>query len=329
MKADLLLAIDVGQTSTKAVLACDDGRIVSRGQGGPADHFNVRGGFERNRAAIQDAIRSACDHAGVAPAVVAATALGVTGVHRGSPEIRLVEDIVREVAPSGAIAVFPDYVMNLAGASAGSWGIAVIAGGGSIAYGVSRDRSKEGIAGGYGYLLDDEGSAFDIGRRAVKAAIWASDGRGEPTILERMIREELSLAAMPEIKRVVYHANFSRDQISRLAPKVVTAAADGDRAAQSILDAAAHELARLVLAVARQIADGGETIPVYATGGVFAAGDPILTPFAADLRATWPAADIRKPTFPPVIGSLIEAKKLSGGTVGPDWLEAVRSTLTR
>lgn len=329
MSKDLLLAIDVGQTSTKAVLARSDGWIIGWGRGGPADHFHVRGGFERNRAALHDAIHSAYGDARLAPDEVAAAALGVTGIHAESPDIQLVEEIVREVVTARVIGVHPDYVMNLAGASRGSWGIAIIAGGGSVAYGISRNREKEGIAGGFGYLLDDEGSAFDIGRRAVKAAIWAADRRGPATILARLVRAHFSLDTMYEIKRIVYHADFSRDRISHLAPLVMRAAADKDGVAQAIVHEAAEALARLGSAVASQIAEPGEEIPVYPTGGVFEAGDTILAPFATYLQRGWPGSDIRLPALPPVIGSLIEAQRAAGGETGDVWLTTVQRSFTR
>ncbi len=327
MTDGLILAIDVGQTSTKSLLAWRDGRVVGHGEGGPANHFHARGGVARNRSAIHDAVRSAYAAAGLTPGSLTSVALGVTGLHRDSPGIAIVEDIVREVVEPCTVNVYPDYVMNLVGASRGEWGVAVIAGGGSIAYGMSRDRLREGIAGGFGYLLGDEGSAFDIGRRAVMAAARASDGRDEGTVLETIVRAEFSLISMLEIIRVVYDAGFSRDRLSRLAPRVVDAAKDGDMVAHRILIHAARELARTSVAVVRRIAEPGEGVPVYVTGGVFGAGSMILAPFEEHLRREWPTAEIRAPDFPPVVGALIQAHQAAYPDTGNEWLEKVRGTL--
>lgn len=327
MTDGLILGIDVGQTSTKSLLAREDGQVVGHGEGGPADHFHARGGVTRNRAVIHEAIRSAYAVAGRAPGSLVSVALGVTGLHRDSPEIAIVKDIVREVVEPHMLNVYPDYVANLVGASRGEWGVAVIAGGGSIAYGTSRDRLREGIAGGFGYLLGDEGSAFDIGRRAVMAAARASDGRGEGTVLEAVVCAEFSLVSMPEIMRVVYDASFSRDRLSRLAPRVVDAAKGGDLVAHRILLHAARELARTSAAVVRQIAEPAERVPVYVTGGVFRAGSTILVPFERDLRSEWPAAEIRAPDFPPVVGALIQARQAAYPDNGDAWLERVSQTL--
>lgn len=63
------------------------------------------------------------------------------------------------------------------------WGIAVIAGTGSIAVGIEVDAQGEVVQaarrGGYGYLLGDDGSAYDVSRCAIRAAVDAFDA-GEP-----------------------------------------------------------------------------------------------------------------------------------------------------
>lgn len=63
------------------------------------------------------------------------------------------------------------------------WGIAVIAGTGSItvALEVETDGSVVQIArrGGHGYILGDDGSAYDVGRCAIRAAVDAFDSGKE------------------------------------------------------------------------------------------------------------------------------------------------------
>lgn len=63
------------------------------------------------------------------------------------------------------------------------WGIAVIAGTGSIAVGVEVDAegnvTQAARRGGFGYLLGDDGSAYDVSRCAIRAAVDAFDA-GEP-----------------------------------------------------------------------------------------------------------------------------------------------------
>jgi N-acetylglucosamine kinase-like BadF-type ATPase len=321
-----LLGIDGGQTSTKALLAQVDGTVRARGQGGPSDNFYTADGEAKNRCAIHGAIRAALEAAGVSAERVVAVGMGHTGAFAAAKANPVPAQIIREVVPAAEIVVASDVVTNLAGASGGQPGVVVIAGGGSVAYGVTAD-GREALAGGWGNLLGDEGSAFDIGRRAISAATRASDGQGEPTALEALVMAELGLAAMRDVMRVVYAAGFPRDRIARLAPKVADAARAGDSVARRIMTSSGEQLAELALAAIRQIHEPGEAVPVYLTGGVFQAGDLVRAPFRAALHLGWPDAEPREPRFPPVAGALILARRAAGDAADTGWLERVAASL--
>lgn len=326
-RGTLLLAVDGGQTATKALVARLDGTILGAGRGGPSDHFHGADGEAKNRRAIHGAIAAVLADAGVEAAEVAAIGLGLTGAPTGGEQGPVVERIVRERLAPERIVVVADYVANLAGASGGEPGVVVIAGGGAIAYGVDAG-GQEAIAGGFGYLLGDEGSAYDIGRRAIVAAARAGDGRAGATALEGIVRDAFGLAEMREITRVVYRAGFGRDRISLLAPRVVEAALAGDETAATIVRTAGEELALAAVAVLRRLEPVGP-VAVYPTGGVFGAGPPITDPFRRGLAAGWPAAEVRPPHFPPAVGSLILARRALGGEIDAGWLATVAATLPR
>jgi glucosamine kinase len=323
----LLLAIDGGQTATKSLIARADGTVLGAGSGGPSDHFHIEGGVEKNRQAIHAAIGTALTAAGAKSEPIAAVALGLTGAPPIGEQNPVVESIVREILEPEQVTVVPDYITNLAGASGGQPGVVLIAGGGSIGYGAT-DNGNYAIAGGYGYLLGDEGSAFDIGRRAIVGAARAADLRGESTWLQRIVMDHFGIPTMRHITRVVYQAGFQRDRISLLAPKVVQAAQTGDLIARQILDSASRELALTALGVIRQLFPPGSSVPVYLTGGVFNAGEPIRTPFRNALRDGWPEAQALEPRFPPAVGGLILAGRSLGRSVDENWLESVAASLS-
>jgi N-acetylglucosamine kinase-like BadF-type ATPase len=325
----LLLAIDGGQTATKALVARLDGTVLARGLGGPSDHFHGEGGVEKNRRAIHGAIGSALDGAGAGSDQVVAIGLGLTGAPPDGEQNLIVHEVVREALPhlnESTIVVQPDYRTNLAGASGGRIGVVLIAGGGAIGYGITGD-GREAIAGGFGYLIGDEGSAFNIGLRAIEAATKASDLRGEPTALEAVVMEHFELRQMREITRIVYRAGFSRDRISLLSPKVVVAAQAGDEAAIGILSYAGEELAMIALGVIRQLFSPGEEVTVYLTGGVFTAGDLLLDPFRHQLREGWPETEAVMPRFPPAVGGLIVAARAAGIEPDEAWLARTAASL--
>jgi glucosamine kinase len=324
--ADLLVAVDGGQTATKALVARRNGAILAAGRGGPSDHFHGPDGIEKNRRAIHGAVNAALENAGVDPRDVAAIGLGLTGAPTGGNQDPIVAEIVRAILPTAAYTVVADYVTNLAGASAGNPGVVLIAGGGAIGYGVTTD-GRSALAGGFGYLLGDEGSAFDIGLRAIAAACRAEDRRGEATALHGVVCAHFAIPEMRAIPRVVYRAGFPREQISLLAPKVTAAAHDGDRIAQRILAAAGEELAVTALGVIRQLFQEEDSVTVYLTGGVFNAGERLLGPFREALHAGWPTAEARAPEYPPAVGGLILAARTAGQETDALWFHQIRATL--
>ena len=322
---DLILAVDGGQTSTKALLATRDGTILARGAGGPCDHLHGPKGIERNRDAIHAAARSALVAAGREPGDILAVGLGLTSAAREHEPRAIFQGIVRELCDPEAIWVDADFVSNLLGASAGAPGIVVIAGGGSIGYGVDAD-GREAVCAGLGYLMGDEGSAWWIGLQAIQAAAKASDLRGAPTDLLPFVLGHYGLSTVRDIIRIIYDKDFSRDRVSRITPAVVRIAAN-DAVAREIVTTAGDKLAEIALGMLRQMHRANEPVEVYPTGGVFAAGPLVTGPFQARLARDWPAATVREPRFPPVVGAFIQALRALGCEATRDVLAQAARTL--
>jgi len=320
-----LLAVDAGQTSTKSILACPESNVALHRRGGAVDHFRQHGARRRNKEVIRDVVGELCRAAKIERDRITAVAVGWTALRPRSPEVVTVEKIFANLLPTARLIVLPDYVVSLAGASGGAAGIVVISGGGSIAYGLAPD-GREAVVGGLGYMLGDEGSAYDIGRRAVAAAARSSDGRDRPTALEELIRETFKLNEVRDITRVVYAKGFSRAGIANLAPSVAALAVDGDVVAREIMASAGQELGRAAVAVARKL---GLTDPtVYTAGGVFDADEIVCGPFRQAVQDSIPHATVRPASYPPIVGALLLARRLRGLSDDPRWLTTVAATYT-
>ncbi len=322
----LLLGIDGGQTSTKSLLAEPDGTILSAGKGPASDHFHIEGGVERNRRAIHGTTREALTRAGASTDEVAAVVLGLTGAPPAGDARKPVYEIIHEIVQPEQITIHPDYITNLTGASSGGPGVVLVAGGGCIGYGVTAD-GREGIAGGYGFLLGDEGSAFKIGVGAIRAASFDGDKRGEPTVLTQFVCDHFELDDIRQIPRVVYKAGFERNRISLLTPKVAEAAEAGDRAAARILTEAGNSIGLVALGVMRQLFGPGDSVDIYMTGGVFNIGERITGPMNSAIAADWPTAVTREPRFPPAVGAIIVAARSLGIVVDDAFLGRIEATL--
>lgn len=304
--AEFVLAIDGGQTSTKGALADRTGRIVARVTAGAWDVMANEGGRERCRAALSDVLYALLPGIPEGGRLVSAC-LGLTGGRTGAA---LVEAWFRERAQPGHFTVVGDTVTNLKGADpSGAAGVVVIVGGGSVAWGHD-GRGREALAGAHGYLLDDEGSGYELGRQAIIAVLKAHHGRRPGTLLTDAVLRSLGLREPWELRMSVYNGRAGLPEVAGLVPAIAEAARLGDAAALTILTDGARDLADMAAAVLRQLAlkDG----PVYPTGGVFRVGDLILQPFSDRLRQLAPGARVVQPALPPLGGALVMALEMAG-----------------
>jgi N-acetylglucosamine kinase-like BadF-type ATPase len=135
--------------------------------------------------------------------------------------------------------------------------------------------------GGWGHLLGDEGSGYDIARRALRAVTQAADGRAPATRLGKAIPKALNVAGVPALRRRCYPAPPVAE-IARLAAIVLQLAPD-DEVSASIVRAAAADLATAVSACRIRLGRAGLDVAVAAGGGLLAPGSPLLAALAAQL----------------------------------------------
>lgn len=324
-----VLAVDGGQTSSKAVIGTLDGTILGWGTGSPCDHLHGPNGYEKNRDAIHSAAQSAMANAGTSPHSIDLVGLGLTSAPRESEALPLFSRMVHEFCTPDTIWVDADFVSNLAGASGGGPGVVVIAGGGSIGYGVDLD-GREAIAGGLGYLMGDEGSGWYIGLLAIQEAARAADLRGPASDLLPMVLAHYGIGTIREIIRILYRGDFRRDEVSTLTPKVVALAEAGDAVAHTIVLTAGTRLGEIALGTIRQLHSPGDPAVVFPTGGVFTAGPLITDTFAKTIATGWPTATVESPRFPPVIGAYLKALEKAGIAITAPLLNALdRSIASR
>jgi N-acetylglucosamine kinase-like BadF-type ATPase len=316
----VFLAADGGQTSTEVVLADEQGNILGRASGGPSDHTEEPGGRERLErevgATIARALEAAC-----LPALdglhFAAACFGMTG------ETKLKESILRSFVRTPHLMVVHDSVIALMGATAGGAGVIVIGGTGSVARGTD-GQGTECRVGGWGHLFGDEGSAFWIGKEAVRAIAAEAEGFGETTQLTSVILGRLGVASAHALMERYYSGEWSRDHLAGLARWVHEVACDGDRVARSILEDAGRRLASLALTTLSLLARSGCRPSVESTevsqsgpmaisyiGGVFESSFA-LSSFENFIYASARDAFVRPPLFPPVFGALLLAYQSTG-----------------
>ena len=200
-----------------------------------------------------------------------------------------------------------DAAIALAAAVRNAPGIIVNAGTGSFAFA----RDDQGMllrAGGWGVPFDDRGSGYELGRKAVAAALEAFDGRGPHTVLMDRICQHLDLGNITEI----VSKQLEQQQIAALFPLVIEAAREGDLVARHLCDEAARDLADLAVALLKRAGWTHRATPVVITGGVFRSSNLIRRAFTRHLRRFAPQARVELLARPPVEGALWLARALGG-----------------
>jgi N-acetylmuramic acid 6-phosphate etherase len=245
----VLLGIDGGGTHTVALLATPDGQILGRGVAGPSNLHSA--GTDRALHALDQAIAAAFAAAGLPEQPVQSACLGLAGADREAEQATLRAWSTRRKL-CDCLQLTTDAALVLAAGTSDNWGLALVAGTGSIAVG----RAPDGCtarAGGWGYLIGDEGSGYRITLAALQAVARAADGRGPATSLTSTFLKRLHLQEPKNLVTVIYSAGWDRAALAGLAPLVFEEADGDDEVARAILDDAARQLAETGAAVVRQL----------------------------------------------------------------------------
>jgi glucosamine kinase len=318
------LGIDGGGTRTTAWLEDEDGRVLARAVTGPTNPLKV--GFQATQRELSRAVRLALRQARLKiPAPVSgkqrkraigkerrparlpldAICVGLAGVDRPQVHGRLFAWLRRTI-PARVHLLTSDAAIALRAAIGNSPGIIVVSGTGSIAYG-RNDRGRVLRSGGWGVPFDDAGSGYDLGYKAIAAALRDYDGRGPYTQLSAKVCQALKI---PDITRVVL-LPLTPKEIAALFPLVLQAARRRDFVARELCEGAGRDLAALAVALLKRLGWLGRVVPVVCAGGVFRASVRIRRSFARHLRRAAPHARVLLLRHPPVEGALALARDLT------------------
>ena len=261
-----IIGVDGGGTKTLALLADLAGHVIERGISGPSNYNAV--GFETACMALESAINVARKDY---PGEIAALCLGLAGVGR-QKDIERFQFWAVEKFPGTAVKIVNDAEILLAAGSSTGPALAMVCGTGSIVYGRTV-RGELIRAGGWGYLIGDEGSGYAIGAAALRAVMQAYDGRGPSTLLTELVLEHRGLSEPPELVRNIYGAESPQLDVASLAGLVEQAADQNDAVAIAILEESARQLSKSLSSVYPKL--DSSAIPLILSGGVILHGEKL------------------------------------------------------
>jgi N-acetylglucosamine kinase-like BadF-type ATPase len=259
-----VLGIDVGGSKTVCLLADEGGALLAEGR---EEGANLQGAGELAlEKVLHSVMESTLTGTGLFPAAIC---LGIAGVDRATDEA-VVRGIMQRIGYKARILVVNDALIALQAGVGDGPGIVIVSGTGSIAYGRNAD-GEASRAGGWGYVLGDEGSGYWIGRLALRAVVRHADGRGRLTSLTPRLLNHFNAARASDLINKIYHEEMSPRAIAALAQYVQQAREDGDMVATAILNQAADELMTAAAAVMRRLDLTDAPFVFVLAGGMFRA----------------------------------------------------------
>ncbi|ANS75748.1 hypothetical protein AWM70_15015 [Paenibacillus yonginensis] len=206
------------------------------------------------------------------------------------------------------IRVTNDAEIALAAAFGNNRGVMAISGTGSIVFGIALSGEHH-RTGGWGHLLGDKGSGYEIGLSSLQSVMLSFDGVKPPTLLTSFILRKLGLSAPPELRTVMYQSLIEKKHIAELAEVCIQAAEEQDATALNILYTAAGDLAALTAALRRQDPSFSD-VPQGVTGSIFKHSSLFLTFYKEQLEKLCGPIAIIQSKHRPVYGAVNLALRL-------------------
>jgi glucosamine kinase len=281
-----VLGFDGGGTKTECLLANAQGEILSRALAGPSNP--LRTGYTRAWFSLSEAADAVLSRMKLKAGDISAVCAGIGGAGRPGVAKRLNTFFERSF-PNASVRVTTDLEIAFEAAFGTGEGILLLAGTGSAAFG--RDANgRTARAGGRGPWFSDEGSAFDIGRRAFAAISRAEEHRAPETALTKRIFSWHQTQNWESLyDRITKNAD---DVFPQTFPLVGQLADKEDAVARDILASAAQSLGELAATVAREMGWQDRDISIAKAGGVHGRSKFFDKAIDAELQRVLPKASL-------------------------------------
>ncbi|MDI3517923.1 MAG: hypothetical protein PWQ34_70 [Caldanaerobacter sp.] len=294
------LGVDGGGTKTKFALIDDQLKIHSTFETTTSHIAQV--GVEGVVRVLQEGLKSVLFEGGVCKEEIKYAVLGMPGYTEVKANDIQIERAVKEVFGFTNYHIVNDAEVGWAGALACQPGINIVAGTGSIAFGVDEEGRRERI-GGWGEFVGDEGSAYWIAKKTLEVYSKQKDGRLPKTVLVDIIDEKYGIKDKFEIIDIMHNRfKLKRDKIAELSLYTFEAAQKGCRYSAEIFEKAAYELFLHVEGLMKKMRFSKPILVSY-VGGVFKAEELILQPLRTFLGQLGDEILLIPPRMEPCFGA--------------------------
>ncbi len=296
------IGIDGGGTKSEYTLMDENYKLIASCQSG-ATNINSSG-YDHVFGNIEAGLNKLLEDAKLDKTDIDYLCLGSAGVDRESDKTNY--NKILDTLEIKDYLVVNDSDVALSAGTKGKPGIIVIAGTGSIVYGVNGD--KTGRVGGWGHLIGDEGSAYSIAEAGIRKAIQHIDGYGKKTVLADALVKAIGGTSVEDFIEFIYVREFNKDRIANLSQVVDKAANEGDSVSKEILLNSSVELFNQVDALIGKLFEQDETIRLVFNGSVIKKSNIFRTNFLELLNDKYSNVEVNDLSVSASIGAVYLAK---------------------
>lgn len=297
-----IIGVDGGGTKTEAIAYSQEGKELGRGYAG---FGNVLLGFQEAYENIELSLKNCIKSVeGVYhEADCAFIYLGLAGIEVGNAKAKIQKALEDNLhVPIKAV---NDAEIALAALLKGEDGILTISGTGSISYGLH--KGIVGRAGGWGHLLGDEGSGYNIAIKGFKNMIMEEEYNLPYSSLTTAFMNKLGINNVEDISSFIYSSN--KGEIAAFVPIVVSQAEAGDEIAKGILLQAGKDLALMTYILYKKLNFNDEVF-VGIKGSILTKVNIVRSSFEEALKSKLGGFTIVEEEVSPAKGAFYLAKKL-------------------
>ncbi len=320
LREKVFIGVDGGGTYTAAIAITRNGKVLSRIVGEQSNYYISN--MDTARTNLKKTVHQLMEECQIED--YECISIGMSSLDY-EPTRDFIDSFANGIFPSEKVEMHSDVYMALMGMTLGKPGVMIVSGTGSI--GMAVDQMGEvHIVGGWGYLLRDEGSAYDIAMQGIDAALKSFEGIEEPTILEKRVLDFFGVDTHRQLIDIFYNPPVSPSKIAGFGREVIEIASQGDKAAITIVDKAVKALVNYACRLIEKVGSEDSIIGMY--GSVLQKNPYISNSFKEQIHAMYPNTRIGFPDLKPETGAVLYAMKKRGYPINEEILENIKITMT-
>lgn len=283
------LGVDGGGTKTTVAVTDENGKLLLKKSGKTINFYSV--GMETSRKNLKNLMEEIYKCTGFIK--FDGVFIGCSALDNEADE-EVTDKLCKDIISAEKIIMHSDVYIALKSLGDEICPAVVICGTGSMAAGEDEYGNTQ-IAGGWGHILGDEGSAYSIAISAIKKCTILSD-EGKNALLIDELKEHFDVKSVRDVIDIIYSHNTTKDMIASFAERVGKLAKKGDIFARSIILQEAETISKMTTILLDRIKHC-KVLGLY--GGVFQHNELFRTAFTIEIKKSYPDLEIKLLTIPP------------------------------